>query len=206
MNRRIYIVLILMMIIILIGCSKETTIDKNNIASIQVNKDSVHQKSLEELGIGELFDFHLKLPYADKSRVNLWVEGYESGKKISSSPLTQLSYGYSPNKKSEGSMGFGIIHSTNPNPLFFLYSPEVSQVPLEVELNGLYSSGIRGWSYAIPDETISLKSGETKILGVYGHDNHSLGGYDYTPEGIDGMIKEYELVLILKLKVEKQEE
>lgn len=59
-----------------------------------------------------IFDFNLMLPNADKSWVEIWIEGYSDGEIVEPFPLIGLSYGLSPNQEVEGNMRFGII---NPN-------------------------------------------------------------------------------------------
>lgn len=57
------------------GCSN------SSIATIQVNSNSEHMETLEDLNLGVLFDFDFKLNEADKTWVNIWIEKYEDGKK-----------------------------------------------------------------------------------------------------------------------------
>ena len=103
-----------------IGCNSQ---DSNNdkIAYISSNTDSEYEKTFNELNLGILFDFDLKLPKADKSWVDIWVEGYSNGEVIEPFPLTHLSYGLSPKELEEGKMGFGVINPNSDQMQFFLY-------------------------------------------------------------------------------------
>ena len=104
------------------GCSDKSSLDGKTgiedkgdiIAYVSVNKDSIYEKTFKDTGLGVVFDFNLKLPHADTSWVDLWVEGYSQGKPTEDLH-TQLSYGLSPNKVKEGSIGFGIISPNSSN-------------------------------------------------------------------------------------------
>lgn len=62
-----------------VGCSSQNS-NNNKIAYISANPDSKYENTFKELHLGILFDFKLKLPKADKSWVDIWVEGYSNGK------------------------------------------------------------------------------------------------------------------------------
>lgn len=209
MTRSFNTYLIMFLVIALVfsaGCSSVNE-DREKIAYIKVNADSKYGDTFKELNIGLISDFNLKLPYADKSWVNIWVEGYSNGKAVEPFPLTTLSYGLSPRQIEEGPMGFGILNPNSQEPLFFLYGPNVRTNPHNIENNIIYQSGISTWGNAIGDETIALEPGEEKILAVYRQGKNSLRTYDYQdPEAIEQMIKEDMTVLLLKIKVEEKTE
>jgi hypothetical protein len=184
--------------------------NKNNniIAYISSYTNSEYEKTFKELNLGILFDFNLKLTKADKSWVNLWVEGYSEGKALEPFHLTELSYGLSPNKTEEGRTGFGIMGPNSDEPQIFLYSTGIGQQPVVVN-NFFKKTAGSSWNYAIDSEAIGLELGEEKILAVYRQedDNTMRAGYDYEDQAsIDEMIKENKRVLILKIKVEEKSE
>lgn len=123
-NNFIFSSILLFFLILSSGCTNSS----GNIATISVNSDSKYVNTFEDLNLGILFDFHFKLPNAEKSWVNLWVERYKDGKK-ETQPLTQLSYGNSPNKVDEGQLGFGMINPYSEDTLVFLYGPGVRTQP-----------------------------------------------------------------------------
>ena len=65
----IHITLLLFFIILNSGCTNSS----NNMATISVNSNSQYVKTFEDLNLGILYDFDLKLPDADASWVNLWI-------------------------------------------------------------------------------------------------------------------------------------
>jgi hypothetical protein len=75
--KRSYTMLLSAVIVIFIfsaGCSSKIRNNKK-IAYISLNTDSEYVNTFIELQLGTLFDFNLKLTDADKSWVNIWVEG-----------------------------------------------------------------------------------------------------------------------------------
>lgn len=91
MLKRFYTFLVIIIITMVFGtgCSGESS-SNNKIAYISSNTDSEYKNTFKELLIGELFDYNLKLPNADKSWVNIWVEGYSNGKAVEPFPLIEL--------------------------------------------------------------------------------------------------------------------
>lgn len=137
--------------------------------------------------------------------MNFWVESYDSGKK-ESQPLTQLSYGNSPNEVDEGHMGFGMINLNSEDTFVFLYGPSASTQPSIIEKESkteIFSS----WDYAIGDEEVELELGETKILAAYREtENNSISTVDLQDEeSINRMIQQDSMVLLLKVKIEQKE-
>jgi len=193
------------------GCSREN-ISSNKAAYVAVNVDSEYEKTFKDLNLGILFDFNLRVPNADKSWVNIWVEGYSNGKPIEPFPLTQLYYGLSPNKEEEGQMGFGIINHNSKDPQIFLYSSGAKTNPESIGNNFFIESGVSSWDYAIGSEAIGLEYGEELVLAVYRQGKESLRtGYDYQDvKAINQMIILYffgnvanihSSVYVIKLKV-----
>lgn len=101
-----------------------------------------------------IWDFNLKLPSADKSWVNIWVEGYSNGEAVEPFPLIELSYGLSPNQVEEGRVGFGIINPNSKEKLLFLYSPDCRIGPCSINNDFFIESGISGYPYAIGGENV----------------------------------------------------
>lgn len=206
MGKRFLLVIITAMIFN-VGCSRENSnSNSNKIAYISSNADSKYENTFKELGLGILFDFNLKLVKADKSWVDIWVEGYSNGEPVEPFPLTQLSYGLSPVEVEEGQMGFGIINPNSNEPLYFLYSAGVRINPMSIQDNFLMKGTVSSWDYAIGSETIGLEAGEEKILAVYRQGEKALrAGYEYQDvDSINEMIKEDITVLLLKIKVEER--
>lgn len=182
------------------GCTNSS----DEIATISVDSESEYVNTFKDLNLGLLFDFDFKLTNADKSWVNLWVERYNHGKK-ESQPLTQLSYGNSPNKVEKGHLGFGMINPNLEDTLVFLYGPSVRTHPLVIEKE-LKTDIFSYWDYAIGDEEVGLKLGETKILAVYRETkNNSISMVDLRDEeSVNKMIKQDDMVLLLKVKIEEK--
>lgn len=159
--------------------------------------------TFEDLNLGILFDFDFTLPNADKSWVNLWVERYIDGKK-ESQPLTQLSYGNSPNEVEQGHLGFGMINPNLEDTLVFLYGPAVRKYPAIIEREPKTDVS-SSWDYAIGNEEVELDIGETKILAAYWEtESNSIRTVDLQDEdSVNEMIKQVNMVLLLKVKIEK---
>lgn len=191
-------------LIVNVGCSAENSED-NNIAYISPNTDSEYVNTFKDLGLGVLYDFDFQLPHANKSWVTIWVEGYKNGEKTEPFHLTEFSYGLSPERVEEGHLGFGLLNPVNETPLLLVYAPAGSRGLHKIENNILISEGLSTWDYAIGNEKVELKSGETKILGVYRQAEKSLKTYDLQdPEAIKKMINDDRTVLLLKIKVEEK--
>ena len=200
-----YLLIICIPIFFNTGCSREN-ISSNKAAYISANVDSEYEKTFKDLNLGILFDFNLRVSNANKSWVNIWVEGYSNGKPIEPFPLTQLYYGLSPNQVDEGQMGFGIINHNSDDPQFFLYSSGAKTNPHSIDKKFFIKSGASSWNYAISSEAIGLEYGEEVILAVYRQGKESLKtGYDYQDsKAINQMINKDTTVLLLKMKVEEK--
>ncbi|MEK4511151.1 hypothetical protein EJP82_02505 [Paenibacillus anaericanus] len=199
------LMVIMFTFLMVIGCSKADEPSGNEkIAYISAKENSQYEKTFKDLNLGVLYDYHLKLPQADKSWVKIWVESYKNGEKMDPFHVEELSYGNNPAPSVEGPMGFGIINTNAEKPLFFLYSSDASIPPHEIE-NVLNQEGVRGslWDYAIGKEEVALESGETLVLGVYRQFKESFRPYDYQDnDQITQMINEDMTVLLLKIRVE----
>ncbi|MUK87829.1 hypothetical protein GMD78_05370 [Ornithinibacillus sp. L9] len=182
------------------GCTNSS----EDIATISVNSDSEFANTFEGLNLGILFDFNFKLPNADKSWVNLWVERYNDGKK-DSQPLTQLSYGNSPNEFEEGNLGFGMINPNSEDTIVVLYGPGVSAQQSIIE-NESKTDIISSWNYAMDNKEVNLELGETKILAAYRETkSNSISTVDLQDEeSIKRMIKQDDMVLLLKINIEEK--
>ncbi|KAB3537409.1 hypothetical protein F8154_03090 [Alkaliphilus pronyensis] len=202
-----YLVIIIVCFVANVGCSYKD-VDNKTIAYISSNVGSEYENTFKDLNLGVLFDFNFKLNVADKSWVNIWVEGYSNGKAVTPLPITQLSYGLSPNQVEEGKMGFGIINSNSNEPLLFLYSTGVSVLPHTVDNYFLDNSGIYTWDYAIGSETVGIEYGEEIVLAVYRQGKDSIRvAYNYQDsESLKQMIEEDSTVLLLKLKIREADE
>ncbi|WP_339212437.1 hypothetical protein [Solibacillus sp. FSL W8-0372] len=200
--RNKYIILFSTLLSILIvssGCA----ISGEEKITIEVNSESEYVDTFKDLNLGILFDFNIKLPNAVKSWVNLWVERYIDGE-LESEPLTQLSYGNSPNKVQEGHLGFGMINTSSEEMLVFLYGPSVRTNPERIEKEAK-SGIISGAEYAIGNDKVELELGETKILGVYREKAGSMRTFDFQDEdSINQMIQQDDEVLLLKIKLEER--
>ena len=182
------------------GCTNSS----DKMATISVNSDSEYVNTFEDLNLGILFDFNFTLPNADKRWVNLWVERYIDGE-IEQYPLTQLSYGISPNEVEEGHLGFGMINPNSEDTLVFLYGPAVRSQPSIIEKEPKTDS-ISSWDYAIGNEEVELEIGETKILAAYREtESNSIRTVDLQDEeSVNRMIKQDNMVLLLKVKIEEE--
>lgn len=198
-------IVLLLFLLILGGCSNKPISD-GKIAHISINENSEYDKTFKELHLGVLYDFNMELTEADKTWVTLWVEGYKNGEKTDPFHLIELSHGMHPSQKIvEGPMGFGMINHQSEKVSFFLFAPDVYGTPKLVE-DILNAEGVVAsmWEFAIGDETVSLESGETKVLGVYRQTGSTVRSYDYQDSNqLAQMIKEDVTVLLLKIKVER---
>lgn len=203
MLKKISIILLISIIISIftVGCNGS---NEDKIAYISADPDSKYGETFEELGLGIIFNFDLKLNKFDKSWVNMWIEGYESGKMVSQSPLIDFSYGFGLKEKERGKTGFGIINPHSDNMQFFMYGLGSSMEPKAIDDNFLNKLPVKSWDYAF-DRKIGLESGEELILAVYREVEESLNMYDYgNLDDIKEMIDSDETVLLLKIKIEEK--
>lgn len=207
-SRMVWHIFFIVLLFSLLGCSKETA--QNKVAYISANENSEYEKVYKELGLGILYDFDFKLPYADQSWVDIWVESYKDGQKLEPFHLIGLSYGNSPQQVEEGHMGFGLINPISESGSIFMYSQNVKAPPIRIDNQLLNNSAaFYGWDYAIGSEKVGLESGETKLLAVYrqGKNNRIESYYNYQDsEAMEKIIKEDAVVLLLKVKVVKNDE
>ncbi|MWV46065.1 hypothetical protein GRF59_20810 [Paenibacillus sp. HJL G12] len=68
----------------------------DTLAVIQPQKDSSYSDMFKTLSLGSVFDYNLRLPHADTTWFEVWVEGYKKGEKMQDSQLIRLSYGNAP--------------------------------------------------------------------------------------------------------------
>jgi hypothetical protein len=182
------------------GCSA-----KQDLPVISKSTDSVYEKTFTDLSLGMLFDFDFHVPHADKRWVTVWVEWYSEGVK-EPDPLTQLSYGNSPEEEEDGNLGFGMINPNEEDSMVFLYGPGVKSLPERVS-NKFKQDMVTSGEYAIGDDEVELKLGETKVLAAYiGTTGDSIRTIDFQDEdSIEYLIENYDTVLLLKIKVEEKE-
>ena len=192
--------------IMIVGCSNLTRPTDPKDMTISIHDDSTYVETFDELGLGKLLDFHLKLPDADKRWVELWVEAYRDGDEEPQRLIT-LSYGLNPEPFAEGNIGFGMIEIVHETPLLFLYSPTGK---VQSKSLGLTSPPTKpsAWDYAIGNEEVVLALGETQLLGVYRESkDNMIRMYPLQDEtGLKQMIQDHSLVLLLKIKVEDGDE
>ncbi|TDL84744.1 hypothetical protein E2R55_26850 [Vibrio vulnificus] len=198
-NHFTFSLLLILSLIIISGCTNS----KDSIATISVNSDSEHANTFKKLRLGELYDFDFKLNNADKTWVNVWIESYKDGKQ-EPQPLTELSYGESPNKVVEGNLGFGIINADDTR-LGILYAPNVTATPQKIDK--IHSVGVfSGWDYAIGEDKVELKLGETYLLGAYRESKgNSIRTYNLQDKNeVKKMIKDDRVIFLLKIKIEEK--
>lgn len=188
------------------GCVRESDTDGDEIAYISAEKNSKYQETFEELDLGLIFDYHLKLPRADESWVKLWVEAYSEGELIEPA-LSVLEYGHASNQEETGNIGVGIIQADSEDRQFFLYGPDVRLSPHSVDQKIFLTDGISNWDYAIDTNQIGLASGEEKILAVYRQSAGNIKAYSYQDAAsIEKMIEDDAVVILLKIKVDELKE
>jgi hypothetical protein len=163
-------------------------------------------KVYKALPLGNLLDYHLELPFANKSMIKIWIEGYKKGKKLDS-PLISITYGQSPHQVEEGHMGLGYIRTQEDKDFIFIYEPSGGIIPKEIDGNIITSEGMSTWTSALRKTSLKLKSGEIGILGAFRQVKDSMRTYDLQDEeSVKKMISEDDTVLLFKIKVEKEME
>lgn len=194
--------LISLLLFLFSGCAQPSS--GQGVPRVSVKKDSSYAKTFQDLSLGVLYDFQLEVFQADKSRVSVWVEGYRDGKKTEPFPVTELSYGNSPNAVEKGSLVFGIIGPERTAPQLFLSSGGATMHPAGLGLDFFEKMEMSTWSYAIGNEAVELQDGKEQLLAVYRRATDELQGYDLTrPDEVERMIREDDLALLLKIKIEK---
>lgn len=194
-----FCILTIVLLSIVTGCSLT-----NEKPTISINTDSSYVKTFEDLNLGILYNFKFRLPNADKSWVNIWVERYEDGVR-SPDPITQLSYGLSQNNIDEGDMGFGIIDHVKESPSVFLYAPSVKSHTETIEK--IHNPNpIKAGDYAF-EGNLELEYDQPYLLAVYRESkgNSIRSGYVYQDEQeVEELIDEHSLIYLLKIKVEEK--
>jgi len=187
-------------ILLISGCSEN---ENQKEPTITLNSDSDYHKTFENLNLGYISDFDFYLPDADKRWVNIWVERYIDGVK-DPEPLTQLSYGNSPNSVEEGNLGFGMINPYDEDTLVFLYAPGVSIHPSIIGKENRTDS-MSSWENAIGEDKVTLNIGEPIILAAYRQtEKDSVSSIDFQNEdSINRIIKEEDIVMLLKIVIEE---
>lgn len=188
----------------LVGCVQEDDNVEDEIAYISAERNSTYQKTFEELNLGLIFNYHLKLPRASESWVRLWVEAYSEGERIEPA-LSVLEYGHSPNEETEGNIGVGIINADNEARQFFLYGPSVRLSPHSIDQDVFLAEGISNYDYAIDKKQVALAPGEEKVIAVYRQSAGNMNAYSYQDEeSIEKMINDDAVVILLKIKVDEK--
>ncbi|WP_112180374.1 hypothetical protein [Paraliobacillus zengyii] len=202
MKKNFFMISSILSFILIVSTGCTNTSDK--VATISINADSEYVNTFEDLDLGIVFDFDFTLPNADNSWVDLWVERYIDGEK-ESQPLTKLSYGNSPNEVEDGHLGFGMINTKSEDTLVFLFGPDVRNHPSIIEKTPKTDIFIN-WDYAIGNEEVELEIGKTKILAVYREtERNSIRTVDLQDEdAVNEMIKQDNMVLLLKVKIEEK--
>lgn len=192
-----------LVLILALGCNPKSDDEKAIYPTITANPDSKYEEVFKELAVGNVYDFTLKLPEADKRWVKIWVDHYINGEK-QPDPLLQVSYGKSLQKLVEGHLGFGMVNPSEDDASFFLYAPAVKQQPRRMGSRFTFDGVIGGWNYA-SNEDVRLKIGESKVLGVYRQTkSNSIQTYNVgDPKDREQMFKEDSSNLVLKIKVEE---
>lgn len=205
MKKSIHFVLALSLVLLISACSGAVPMDQS-IATVWPNQSSEYEKTFQELHLGLLFDFDLKLSQADQSWVSLWFEGYRNGEPAGEVPFQSLSFGHFPQARHEGRLGFGLIGHQSQNPLLILYSSGASLNPTGLNEDFFEPMDLSTWDYAIGPGERNLGWGEEVILAVYRKGTDGMrSGYDYqNKEEVSQMIKDDEMVLLMKMKVEKK--
>ncbi|WP_353893907.1 hypothetical protein PRVXH_000677 [Proteinivorax hydrogeniformans] len=204
MEKKPILLLAILLVFTITGCDNEVD-EEEKIAYISRITDSDYAKTFQELHLGIIFDFNLKLTRANESWVDIWVQPYKEGEPLEYIPIN-LSYGDGLEEEKEEQVGFGIITPNTERSQFFIYSGNgtaKTQVPEDLFTA---SPAITSWDYAIGDEVVGLEPGEEKVLAVYIQGEGFLRGYDFQdPDYLQKMIDDGITVLALKIKVAKSE-
>ncbi|AIF43023.1 hypothetical protein [Virgibacillus sp. SK37] len=198
--KKAYLIVLFIFFLLIAGCSNVVNTQEKSptISSIENSK---YAETFNELNLGTIFDYNFYLPHADKRWVRLWVEKYQAGKK-DDQPVTELSYGMSVNKVEEGHLGFGMLSNSS----VLLYGPGVNIHPEKIDLN-LNEEYMTSWGHAIEEgKEIDLELGKPKLLAAYWQTaSNKIPTIDFQNEkDIENLIKENELVLLLKIKIDEE--
>ena len=202
---KISVIMILLIMVISVGCNKDISNKNNKVAYISSNPDSNYNKTFEDLNLGKIFDFNLKLSNAEESWVEMWVEGYSNGKMIET-PLIGISMGEFLNRVEEGNIGFGIMNPNSEEMQIFSYGLGASTKPHLIDNDFFIKDGISAWDIAIDNNRVELEYGEEMLLAVYRQAEKQIRTYDYKNlDSINKMINEDKVVFLFKIKVEEIE-
>lgn len=191
--------LLLFSIILLAACS---TTNDDVPATIEAKPDTGYGKTFQELRIGNLLNFDFQLNNADQTWVTIWVESYQDGKQKEQS-AAQLAYGLSPNKTEQGPLGIGMFETVDGSYLF-IYSNNSSLKPTKIDIPNSENI-ISEWKYALNEETLELN--QSYLLGVYRASENEMAVYDLQDEKeVEQMIQDSKYVLLVKMKIEENED
>lgn len=207
MRKLSMIIILFCSVIFAAGCTANAEVDEEDhaIAIVSPVHDSIHEQTFEELGLGKLWTYHLKLPDASNSWVRIWVEWYRNGQ-LQDQRTVELSYGLSPKQVEEGMFGIGLMNLQENSKALTMYSIGVSLHPRVIpEL--LASEGILGSVpfYAVNGE-VKLEAGEALLLGGYRATAGVIETLDVqNPEAITKMIEGDIELLLFKIVVDHAE-
>lgn len=191
-------------LILAAGCTANAEADNEDLAIAIVSPvhDSIHEQTFKEIGLGELWNYHLKLPDASNSWVRIWVEWYRNGQ-LQDQHLVELAYGLGPQQVEEGLFGIGLMNLQENSKAISLYSNGISLHP-RVLPELLASEGIRGAvSFYAVDEEVKLAPGEPLLLGGYRATAGIIETLDYQGhEAITKMIERDIELLLFKIVVD----
>ncbi|WP_166242981.1 hypothetical protein [Paenibacillus turpanensis] len=202
MKQKGYILAIAAALLIIFGSGCSKSDETGAIAILSKDEDSELVTSFTQMFVGELLHYHLTLPQANRSWMTIWAEVYQKGSKIDLESPVMLSYGLSTKEKVEGSMGIALFQGNNDKMYFSLHAPGVRSALSEFHPNP-YFPGIGHWENSIGEQPLQFEAGKEEIIGGFRGDQESLRTYSMqNPEHVANMIKEDDLVILFKMKVE----
>lgn len=199
-NKLSIAVLLFLTLIIGVGCNGRN----NHVATISATPESDYVATFNQLNLGNLFDFEIKLPKGANKWITLWVDSYIDGVE-EPEPLIRLSFSSNPDEKVQDHLGFAMIslNSEETHTYVTLYGPGVSG---RREVDHLLREDVfNTLEYAISDKAVGIEQGVEKLLAVYretkGSAVHSLNFDD--EQVVEKAIEESELVYLLKIMIEE---
>lgn len=192
---------VVVMLLLAAGCRAPEE-EGDWVAVIQARTESPYISTFKELNLGPIFDFHMKLPKADESWVDIWVEGFSGGKPLEPDPLISLSYGHSPRGVSEGPMGLAIVNGPENKKSMILYAPGVTSSLLEID-HRFSDQTASAWGSALGEEELRLKPGEIKTLAFYTQtQSRNISTIDPENEQqMKSILESGDTLLLMKIKV-----
>lgn len=204
--KKILSIVIVMFLFVLVGVACSPVEEKEPrgkvMAYISANANSKYEQTFKELHLGEVFDYYVQMPHADKTWVTLWIEIFRNGEQIDTGD--KLAFGIYPNEVEEGQIGFGFISPTRGREQFFFYAPGVYSPLMERDFF-VEATEFSRWQYAVGREAITLSSGDEMVLGAY---MQGRLGKEYNlndNQDVQNMLHDNNNVLLLKIKVEERE-